>query len=233
MTNYNPLGYNPADAQTIGGIFDLFVRQFLGARLAMMQPVEVVTVNGAFADVRPVLTRFDTRGQPIPITDNQIIHNVPICQPYGARGKLQFQTSPGDKGLLFACNWDATNYKESHAQSSVASARQFNWADGFFLPVDFATIPDGILLSDGSTFAINPDGITATTPTFTINGDVVITGTMKIDGAITAESTITATGEITGNGVQLSTHQHLIPAAKALDTSAVPAPLSGTPQKGA
>ncbi|MCM1223660.1 MAG: hypothetical protein NC548_55345 [Lachnospiraceae bacterium] len=229
MSNYNPLGYNPADAQTIGGIFDLFMRQFLGARLAMMQPVVVVSVDGAFADVRPVLTRFDTRGQPLPITDDQIIHNVPICQPYGARGKLQFQTSPGDHGLLFACNWDASNYKASHTQSTVGSARQFNWSDGFFLPVDFQTIPDGILISDGASIAINPDGITATAPTFTINGDVVITGTVNIDGAITANSTITATGEITGNGVALSTHTHGPGSYKAGNTpvsgmSAVPTP---------
>lgn len=226
MNNYKPVAYNPADAQTLPGIFDLFMRQYLGGRLGVMQPVEIVSVMGRFANVRPLIAHYDTNGNQIPITDNDIIPNVPICQPFGANGRFQFQVAPGDQGLLIACNWDTSKYKVAHGLAPVGSGRMFNWSDGFFIPLDFQDMPDGLLIDNGSSIAVKPDGITAITPTFTINGNVVI------DGNITCSGTATVDGEITGKNVKLSTHTHPIPLAKATDPSAPTPPPSLAPTPG-
>ncbi len=223
---YKPLSYNPADTQTLPGLFDLFMRQYMGGRVGVMQPVEIVAVNGKLANVRPLIAKYDTLGKQIPITDADIIPNIPICQPYGANGRFQFQVAPGDQGLLIACNWDATNYKASHAAAPVGSGRMFNWSDGFFIPLDFHDVPDGLLIENGSSITVKPDGITATTPTFTIDGNVIVTGNISCDG------NATVTGEVTGKNVNLSTHTHLVPAAAALNPPPAPTPPSAAPTPG-
>lgn len=223
MSNtYKPLSYNPADSQTLPGLFDLFMRQYMGGRVGVMQPVEIVSVSGKFANVKPLIAKYDTLGKQIPITDADIIPNVPICQPYGANGRFQFQVAPGDQGLLIACNWDASKYKAAHTIAPVGSGRMFNWSDGFFIPLDFQDVPDGLLIDNGSSIAVKPDGITATTPTFTINGDVVITGN------ITCSGDASVSGEVMGNNIKLSTHTHGTPSANSIVASPVP-PQSTSP----
>ena len=225
MNNYKPVSYNPAAGQTLNGIFDLFMRQYLGGRLGVMQPVEIVSVSGKLANVRPLIAHFDTSGSQIPITVADIIPNVPICQPYGANGRFQFQVVPGDQGLLIACNWDASNYKSVHTTAPVGSGRMFNWSDGFFIPLDFQDLPDGLLIDNGSSIAVKPDGITANTPTFTIKGNVIV------EGNITCSGSATVTGEVTGKNVKLSTHTHGTPSANAVVPSPVP-PQSTAPTPG-
>jgi len=226
MNKYKPISYNPADGQTLPGIFDLFMRQYLGGRLGVMQPVQVVSVSGKFADVKPLIAKYNTLGQQIPITDGDIIPNVPVCQPYGANGRFQFQVAPGDQGLLIACNWDVSKYKVAHTAAPVGSRRMFNWSDGFFIPLDFQDMPDGLLIDNGSSIAVKPDGITATTQTFTIEGNVVV------NGNITCSGDTTVSGEVTGKNVKLSTHMHLVPTAGTVTPPPAPTPQSGAPISG-
>lgn len=219
--NFKPLGVNPAALSTPFGIFDLMLRQYFASRLAVMQPVEVVAVNGTLANVRPVIARFDTNGQKINITDNDIIPNIPIVQPFTAKGTVRINVEPGDKGLLFAGNFDTSNYKQAHGSTTVGSARQFNWSDGFFMPVDFQSLPEGVLIQSGASEIKAKDGeISVTTTKLKIKADVEITGNVEITGdttatgnvdmtgALTVGETIEATGTITGAGTGLSTHTH-------------------------
>lgn len=97
-------------------------------------------------------------------------------------------------------------------------------------PVVNFNAPDGAVTVNAKTANVNlTESATLTTPTTTVNGDVSITGTLDVGGAVTASSTITATGEVTGNGIALSTHTHLVPAAAALVPPPAPTPASGTP----
>ena len=228
MSKFKPLNYRQSDTATPFGIFQLAISQYLGGRLAVLQPVKIVATDGKFATVQPLLAHFDTTGAPIPITDADNIPNVPIVQPFGANGQFQFKPSVGDQGLLIACNWDTTNYKSSHGKSNVASNRQFNWSDGFFIPVDFQAAPTGALIKNGSSsIALEKDEINVATGTANvtadtnITGDTTIKGDVTITGNITVTGTITATGEVTGNNIALSTHTHGV--TKATSTSS-PAP---------
>ena len=161
MNNYQPVSYNPAAGQTLNGIFDLFMRQYLGGRLGVMQPVEIVSVSGKLANVRPLIAHFDTSGSQIPITDADIIPNVPICQPYGANGRFQFQVVPGDQGLLIACNWDASNYKSVHTTAPVAVK------------------PDGIT-ANTPTFTIKGNVI--------VEGNITCSGSATVTGEVTGKN---------------------------------------------
>lgn len=235
MSNdYRPVGVNPAALTTPFGIFDLMLRQYFGSRLAVMQPVEIVSVNGAFANVRPIIARFDTNGQKINITDKDVIPNIPIVQPFAASGTVRIKVGPGDKGLLFAGNFDTSNYKKDHASTTVGSARQFNWSDGFFMPVDFQALPEGVLIQSGASEIKAKDGeVSITTSKLKIKAAVEITGDVDITGGLTTTADITATGEVTGKGIALSTHTHLITGAASLVPPPSPTPPSGPPIPGA
>lgn len=203
MNNYKPANYRPSDLDSPFGIFQAFVSQYLGGRLAVLQPVQIVFTDGQFATVRPLIAHYDTLGQPIPITDADNIPNIPVVQPFGANGQFQFKPEPGDKGLLIACNWDTSKYKQTHGQTTVGSGRQFNWSDGFFLPVDFSAAPTGALIKNGSSsIAVEKDEVNVQTGTMKITGDVIITGNITLTGKMTASD------EVTAKGVALSTHTH-------------------------
>lgn len=231
MSNtFRPVGVNPADMTTPFGIFDLMLRQYFGSRLAVMQPVEIVSVNGAFANVRPIIARFDTNGNVINITDKDIIPNIPIVQPFSASGTVRIKVGPGDKGLLFAGNFDTSKYKQAHGRTTVGSARQFNWSDGFFMPVDFQALPDGVLIQSGASEIKAKDGEVSITTTklkitadVEITGDIKATGDMDITGNIDTTGDITAIGEVTGKEIALSTHMHGVTMATGTGTPPPPA----------
>lgn len=241
MTDFKPVNYRQSDLATPFGIFQSAISQYLGGRLALLQPVEIVSTDGTYATVKPLIAHFDTVGKAIPITDADNIPNVPIVQPFGANGQFQFKPQAGDKGLLIACNWDTTNYKSTHGQTTVASNRQFNWSDGFFVPVDFQAAPTGALIKNGnSSIALEKDEINVNTGTLnatattkitgatTITGDVTITGNITVTGNVTASANITglaiegATVKETTTNVSLGTHTHGSP------TPVTPAPTPGS-----
>lgn len=138
--------YTPAQLEGLFEIFSLFVRQYLGTWLATVQPVEVVSVGegNRFVNVKPLIEQFDSTNKLIPITTADTIYNIPVMQPHGANGEMSFNPAVGDKGLLIAGNFDISNYKKIQDTSPVGSSRSFNWSDGFFLPVSFHDMPDGL-----------------------------------------------------------------------------------------
>ena len=136
---------------------------------------------------------------------------------------------------------DTSNYKSKHGQTTVASNRQFNWSDGFFVPVDFQEAPTGALIKNGnSSIALEKDEININTGTLnatattnitgatTITGDVTITGNITVTGNVTASANITglaikgATVKETTTNVSLGTHTHGSP------TPVTPAPTPGS-----
>ena len=122
----NPLSYNPANMDSLYGIFDMWIRQYLRANLAVVQPVKIVGMekNGAFVNVQPLISQFNTAGKQIPITE--IISNVPYMQPIGGAGRFTFAPNIGDTGLLIACNFDISNFKQTGNVAPIASGRQFS-----------------------------------------------------------------------------------------------------------
>lgn len=234
MTDFKPVNYRQSDLATPFGIFQSAISQYLGGRLALLQPVEIVSTDGTYATVKPLIAHFDTVGKAIPITDADNIPNVPIVQPFGANGQFQFKPQAGDKGLLIACNWDTTNYKNTHGQTTVASNRQFNWSDGFFVPVDFQAAPTGALIKNGnSSIALEKNEINVNTGTLNATAKTNITGATTITGDVTITGNITVTGNITGTAVSGATVKETTTnVSLGTHTHGSPTPVTPTPTPG-
>lgn len=137
------------------------IRSFLGLYVMTCQPVQVVSSSNGFVNLKPVLTKTNTTGQTIPITDNDIIYNVPLLK-FSANGwKINFKANVGDLGLLICSKYDISNYKKNHATSQVGSARVFSLSDGFYLPLDWNVVDDeGFVISkDNTSLTLTTSGV--------------------------------------------------------------------------
>lgn len=183
--------YTPAQLDGLFDIFSLFVRQYLGSWVALLQPVEIVSIgkSNRFVNVLPLIQQFDTNGKPIPITMADTIYNIPVMHPFGANGKMSFNPAAGDQGLLIAGNFDISNYKKTQGTASVASSRNFNWADGFFLPLSFHDMPEGLVLQNKeSSVKILPALISVIAQAVNLGGEGGI-GVARLGDEVTVEIT--------------------------------------------
>lgn len=75
-----------------------------------------------------------------------------------------------------------------------------------------------------------PEGsISVTSKTATVTADTTINGNLQVNGDINTTGSVTAEGEVTGNGIALSTHTHLAPAAASLVPPPAPTPSTDVP----
>lgn len=191
MSKINVPTYNPADLDTLFGIFQLFMRQYLNSWLATLQPVEIVSIgeSNRFVNVKPLIEQYGNTNKIIPITDADIIYNIPVMQPFGANGEMRFSPTVGDQGLLITGNFDISKYKQTKQTAPQGSSRAFNWADGFFLPLSFQDAPEGFLLKNqASSVSILPTLITLVAETVNL-GDSGGVGVARMGDEVTVEIT--------------------------------------------
>lgn len=180
----NTPNYKPATVTNEYGAFTLAVRQYLGAFLGTVQPVEVVKVNGAFVDVLPLIMQINTQNKPVEITDDDIIPNIPAMKFKSGGCEIQYVPEVGDQGLLIASRFDISNYKKTKAKAVVGSFRSFNWADGFFLPLTFASTGGFIIKNQNSTIELTESAINITGGTTNITGSTInLNGNVNLGGA--------------------------------------------------
>lgn len=183
--------YSPAQLEGLFDIFALFVRQYLGAWVATLQPVEIVSVgeSNRFVNVKPLIEQYDSTNKLISITEADIIYNIPVMHLFGANGEMSFNPAAGDKGLLIAGNFDISNYKKMQNTSPVGSSRSFNWSDGFFLPVSFRDTEDGLFFRNNeSSVKILPELISIIAKTVNLGGDGG-SGVARLGDEVTVEVT--------------------------------------------
>lgn len=176
MSNNFP-NMKPSDTQSEFGIFQYALQQYLGLNLGTVQPVEVVGVNGAFVNVKPLIQDIDTQGKAIEITDSDTINDVPAMKFNAGGCKIHYVSSVGDIGLLIACKVDISKFKKTKQKSTVGSYRKFNWSDGFFLPLSFEASSGFVLQNQNSTIELTSSAIN-------INGGTInLTGNVNLGGA--------------------------------------------------
>lgn len=205
------------NASSVYGIFENAISNYLKARLSVCIAVEVVSIEGNFATVKPLISHLDTTGKQINLTDDDNIPNVPIMFFSGAFGSFKFKVNPKDKGLLIASNCDISNYKKNHSQSVVASSRSFSFSDGFFIPLDFGGAGNNLIIkNNNSSLEMSNSEIIITASGFKIKGKTEISGDLEVEGKIRVkegletEGKIKAKGEVEGNNIKLSLHKHTI-----------------------
>lgn len=110
-------------------------------------PVIVTKVNGGKVNVKPLIALRNVTGETIEITNNNTYYNVPVLQMIGKNFSFTVEPSVDDKGLLLACKYDLTKYKEDHKQTVTTNNKQFSFTSGFYLPLDFGNEVKGVNLS--------------------------------------------------------------------------------------
>lgn len=147
------------------------LRSYLASNVGTVLAVEVVAVKGAYVDVKSVTQRQTTSGETI---ENMVIYNIPVMSIVGADIEISLNVAVGNKGLLIANKWDISNYKRTHTTAKIGSGRTFDYSDGFFLPLDFGNVFDGINLKKGNTsLQITENSVNITTETANITATQV------------------------------------------------------------
>ena len=147
------------------------LRSYLASNVGTVLAVEVVAVKGAYVDVKSVTQRQTTSGETI---ENMVIYNIPVMSIVGADIEISLNVAVGNKGLLIENKWDISNYKRTHTTAKIGSGRTFDYSDGFFLPLDFGNVFNGINLKKGNTsLQITENSVNITTETANITATQV------------------------------------------------------------
>lgn len=145
------------------------IESYIHKNICTAQPMQVVSYSNGCVSLKPVLKLKTLNGDVLPITDDDILYNVPVIKLKANGWSMDFSCSEGDFGLLIATQYDISNYKANgeHKVDEVYSLRSYSYSDGFFLPLDFNTSNEaGLKISKGSTslqFTENSATLTATT----------------------------------------------------------------------
>jgi hypothetical protein len=199
----------PRSPQAGNGLFNAlaFMVQQALARMNTATLVKVVAVHtdGRTApvgtvDVQPLVDLQDGAGNPTPHTT---VSGIPYLRIQGGPCAVIIDPVVGDVGLCAFADRDTSRVRATGDHALPGSFRRFDFADGFYLGGwnAQAAAPTCYLVIDGTSVSVvHPDGVDVTTPTLTINGDLVVNGAIQATGDVVADSS--------GSAHHLSTHVH-------------------------
>lgn len=194
--NKNFPNAKPSDFQTEFGSMQFFIKKYMSTNLGTVQPVEVVEVQDPFVNVKPLIQNIDTQGKIVEIGDNDILYDIPAVRFIGGGSEMQYIPAVGDQGLLIASKMDISKFKTSKQISPIGSYRQFNWADGFFLPLSFGRSSGFIFKNGNSQIEIKPTEINISGGTINLTGNVNLGADNGAGVARIGDTVDLATGKI-------------------------------------
>lgn len=221
MLNNVP-NFNPAAVETESAAAEETFINYAFTRLDTIMPVKVFSLiegNSAFVNVIPVQLTQTTGGEQLPNGADDVICNVPVMMLYGKNCRITFEIQVGDYGLLLAAKRDISSYKISHEETIPPTRRIFSFSDGFFVPLDFKNVGNGVIVQN------NQSKITISDGAITVDAN----GTLTIN---CTDATLNATGpvNIKGSSVNLG-NEGGQPVARVGD-SVVVGGISGTITSG-
>lgn len=172
-------------------------------------------------DVQPLVNQLDGQGQPVP---HGVVNDLPYFRAQGGTNAIILDPQVGDIGLCVFADRDSSGVQSARDAANPGSFRRNDMADGFYLGGMLNAVPDQyVMFTEDGISIVSPTkitmqapeidliapvismqadtSITATTPTFTINGDLHTTGTSALDGNVTAGASVTAAGTVTAPNV--------------------------------
>lgn len=173
--------------------------------------------NTVTASVQPGVAGVVTKQDGSPGSVNlPVLTDVPVVFPRGGGCTLTFPVAVGDECLIvFACRAiDA--WSQSGGVQPPSNARKHDLSDAFAIigPMSQANKISGISASttqlrsnNGSTFVeLDPTGqiVNVTAP----GGMTITTPTLHITGNVNCDKTVTATTDVLGGGKSLKSHIH-------------------------
>lgn len=217
-----------------------FIAQQLISRICTTTLVKVVKVTNdgglspaGLINVQPLVNQVDTTGKPVP---HAVIFNIPYLRMQGGANAIIIDPQVGDIGYVGFGSHDLSGVIAAKAQANPASFRRFDMADAVYIggvlngaPTQYVQFnATGIKIHSPHKITLDAaeeidlvapviqmnasTSITATTPTFTINGDLSVS------------QTVTAATDVIGNGTSLHSHTHNMPS---IQNGGVTKPTSG------
>lgn len=204
-----------------------FIVKSILTRIATTTLVEVMAVTNAgddsavgFVDIHPLVNQVDGDGNAV---QHGTIYGCPYFRLQGGANAIILDPQVGDIGIAVFASRDLSSVIATKAQANPNSGRTFSWADGLYIggvlngvPTQYVRFsPAGIEIHSPTQVKLSaPDvqiqcatleiAATAsaeiTTPTFTVNGNHIVTGNAVVEGTSLVDGvlTVTANTVITG-----------------------------------
>jgi hypothetical protein len=202
-------GYNgfqrPGSASSDYNAIAFIVQAMMnGMATATLVKVKGVTNAGTvtpvgYVDIQPMVNQVDGIGTAVP---HGTIYRCPYQRMQGGSNAIILDPQVGDIGVAVFADRDISSATANKAPSNPGSSRRFDMADGLYfggflngVPTQFVQFsPAGIQITSPIAIDMNAPtigmtapsismtattGITATTPTFTVNGNLTSTGTVQ------------------------------------------------------
>lgn len=155
--------------------------------------VKVQAVRGAspnlVVDAIPLVTRTDQSGAMI---QNSTIFNIPVFRLQRGSSAIIMNPVVGDIGMIAICDRDTTLVRANRKESVPGSGRKHSKSDALYLggflndqPTQFIEFADGAInittpnpvnITCSSATVTAPDGVTMTTPTLHVTGNITAGG---------------------------------------------------------
>jgi Phage protein Gp138 N-terminal domain len=123
---------NPADDDSLAGVFRLVLTKFLQG-VDDMLPAKVIAYNADAntAQVQPLIVVTTTDNQQIPRAQ---IASVPVFQISMGGFVINFPCNPGDLGWVKASDRDISIFKQTGQQAQPNTQRKHSFEDAIFIP---------------------------------------------------------------------------------------------------
>jgi hypothetical protein len=213
-----------SDFNAIAAIFKSMLSRVATATLVQ---VKKCTNDGGvtqvgFVDIQPLINQVDGDGNAVP---HGIIYGCPYSRMQGGANAIIMDPEPGDIGVAVFASRDIAGVVAKRGPANPGSNGRFRWSDGLYLGGALNGVPtqwirfsaDGIDITSPTAISMEapvirmtaPDiemlasgSITAATPTFYVNGAVVVTGAVQaaeVDAPIvTVDETLMVAGKSMG-----------------------------------
>lgn len=185
--------FTPTPAQTSDPESQKYIFQKLLSGAFFIELVQVVAIRGSapnlVVDVMPLVTRTNPDGAMI---DNSPVYNVPVFRLQRGASAIIMNPVIGDIGMIAVCDRDNSIARANRKQSVPGSKRTHSKSDALYLGgflnsqpsqfIEFAdgainiTSPNPVNITCSSATVTAPDGVTITTPTMHVTGDITAGG---------------------------------------------------------
>lgn len=176
--------YNPADIQSKSGFYKFLIKKIL-QKIEKVAPAKIISYDRVKnrATVQILNQAITSEGEKL---TRKPLDNIPVLMLAGGGFSLSFPIKKGDLGWIVAADRDISVFKQVLKLFAPATYQLHRYKNSFFIPdkVNGFEISqddtDAVLLtSDNGSIkiSIKADGITLTTATTTLKGDLTTSGT--------------------------------------------------------
>lgn len=132
MSGNAPPSQNPANVDSLTGLFDLVLTKFLQG-VDDMLPARVIAYNRVTnrAQVQPMISMVTTLNE---IVARGQIASIPVLQIGGGGFVLSFPIRTGDLGWIKANDRDISLFKKNYASAPPNTQRKHSFSDALFIP---------------------------------------------------------------------------------------------------